>query len=835
MDDLRELERIALSSGPANAASAGSPAPQPVSLTGSATFDGTMEGSLKEPRITGQLSARDLGVRGSRWRSLRTGIHLDASNFSLQQGSLESSNEGNIHFELGVGMHDWKYVPSAPLTAKVSVARMPLAEIGSAAQLKLPVSGILSARLSLRGSQLNPLGKGTAQLTQAKIQDEPVQNLTVQFEATGDRVASSVKAQLTAGGVTGNLVFYPKNQGYEVQVEAPGIRLDQLMTLRSKNLPLQGLLRASVNGQGTVKEPRLAALAEIGELRVRGETVRGLKARVSLDHQQLKFNLDSNVANTFVQAEGEVDLTSDYKATAKLDTRGIVLESLLATYLPGRASELRGQMELHGELKGPLKDPDRLEARIEIPVLSASYQSLQLASTAPIRLSYRNGLVNIERVSLKGTGTEVQVQGSIPLRDPSPLSLSATGTVNLELLKMLNPDLASSGQLAVNIVTAGDRAHPKLEGQARIVNGSFAAGSAPLGLENINGELTIQPNRIEIKQVVAKSGGGDVQAHGFITYQPGLQFNISIDGNNIRLRYPEGMRSEMDPHLVLQGTPQASSLSGRILVNRLSFTQEFDLATFLSGFEGQTTASTPEGFAKNLTLDVALQSTENLGLMSSKLTLQGQANLRVRGTAARPVVLGRANVTDGEIFFLNKRYRIERGVVDFVNPSRTEPVVNVLVTTIVNQYNLSLNFAGTLDNLRTSYVSDPPLPPVDIINLLTVGKTTEGANTPSSLGANSVLAQGLASEVSSRVEKLAGLSSLQIDPLIGGNQRNPSARLAIQHRVTKDFIFTYATDVTSTQREVIQAEYQISPRWSVTAVRDENGSFAVDFRLRKNF
>ena len=132
------------------------------------------------------------------------------------------------------------------------------------------------------------------------------------------------------------------------------------------------------------------------------------------------------------------------------------------------------------------------------------------------------------------------------------------------------------------------------------------------------------------------------------------------------------MRSEMDPHLVLQGTPQASSLSGRILVNRLSFTQEFDLATFLSGFEGQTTASTPEGFAKNLTLDVALQSTENLGLMSSKLTLQGQANLRVRGTAARPVVLGRANVTDGEIFFLNKRYRIERGVVDFVNPSRTE-------------------------------------------------------------------------------------------------------------------------------------------------------------------
>src|SRR5439155_20932671 len=199
------------------------------------------------------------------------------------------------------------------------------------------------------------------------------------------------------------------------------------------------------------------------------------------------------------------------------------------------------------------------------------------------------------------------------------------------------------GELALNIVTAGDRAHPRMEGQARIVNASFATSTAPLGLQNLNGELTIQPNRIEIKQVVAKSGGGDVQVHGFVTYQSGVRFNISIDGNHIRLRYPEGMRSEMDPHLVLQGTPQASSLSGRILVNRLSFTQEFDLATFLSGFEGQTTASTPEGFAKNLTLDVALQSTENLGLVSSKLPSQGQATLRVRGTAARPVVLGRAN------------------------------------------------------------------------------------------------------------------------------------------------------------------------------------------------
>jgi translocation and assembly module TamB len=103
------------------------------------------------------------------------------------------------------------------------------------------------------------------------------------------------------------------------------------------------------------------------------------------------------------------------------------------------------------------------------------------------------------------------------------------------------------------------------------------------------------------------------------------------------------------------------------------------------------------------------------------------------------------------------------------------------------------------------------------------------------LGANSVLAQGLSSQVSTQIEKLAGISSLSIDPLLGGNQRNPSARLAIQHCVSKDFIFTYSIDVTATQRELIQLEYQISPRWSVTLTRNENGAIAFDGRFRKSF
>jgi cell division protein YceG involved in septum cleavage len=89
--------------------------------------------------------------------------------------------------------------------------------------------------------------------------------------------------------------------------------------------------------------------------------------------------------------------------------------------------------------------------------------------------------------------------------------------------------------------------------------------------------------------------------------------------------------------------------------------------------------------------------------------------------------------------------------------------------------------------------------------------------------------------VSGGVQKLAGLSSLSIDPTLGGNNSDPGARIAMQKRVTNDFLFTFATDVTSTQRELIQGEYQFTKRWSVSVTRDENGGFAVDGKYHKRY
>jgi translocation and assembly module TamB len=185
---------------------------------------------------------------------------------------------------------------------------------------------------------------------------------------------------------------------------------------------------------------------------------------------------------------------------------------------------------------------------------------------------------------------------------------------------------------------------------------------------------------------------------------------------------------------------------------------------------------------------------------------------------------------------------LNSGTVQFINPTMTEPVVNLDLSTTVQQYNIGLRFRGPAAQLQTQYTSDPALPEADIIHLLAFGSTTEAsseasANTTTNQAAESLIASQVSSQVTSRVAKVAGISQLSINPVIanGTSQGPPGANITIQQRVTGNLFVTFSSNVASTQSQVIQGQYQISPRVSVSATRDPNGGFAMDGIIKKSW
>ena len=101
--------------------------------------------------------------------------------------------------------------------------------------------------------------------------------------------------------------------------------------------------------------------------------------------------------------------------------------------------------------------------------------------------------------------------------------------------------------------------------------------------------------------------------------------------------------------------------------------------------------------------------------------LEADANLRIRGTAEHPILF--IDVLSGDLFLRDNHYHVSRGDLNFANPFRLNPVINVEATTTIQQYEITLNFTGEASKLSLSYRSDPPLPANDIITLLALGET----------------------------------------------------------------------------------------------------------------
>ena len=803
-------------------------------ISGSATLNATVQGSMQRPKVSAHLNAQNLQVQGSEWKSADLSLQADPSRIVISNGTLINARRGQASYDATIALHNWAYRPSDPIQAHLSVRQMQIVDLQHLANVQYPVSGELSAKLSLTGSEADPRGSGSVDIANARAYDEPLKALALKFHGDKGSIVSDLHISADAGSIDASLSYAMQRKAYKAKLDAPAIVLQKLRTVQAKNLELQGTVTISASGEGTVDDPQLNVSIQLPKLQVQDKSLVGVKADFHVANKQADLSVDSQVAQANLNARGKVSLTGDYQADASINTSVLPLEVLLATFSSRVPQGFSGQTELHATLKGPLKNTNQLEAHLVIPTFTASYQSLQIGAAGPIRADYAHSVVTLQPAEIRGTGTSLRLQGSIPLAGNSAPSFTAEGSLDAHIFRMVSPDLRSSGTVAMNVHATGSAANPQVAGQVQLQNLAFATDAAPLGIEKLNGTLDLDNQRVKISSLTGQVGGGQISVGGSVTYRPTQRFDIAVKADSVRLRYPDGLRTVLEGNLAWVGTTDASTMQGRVLLDSLSFTPDFDLASFGDQFSSNAEAPAVPGFADTISLQIALQSKENLSATSSQISLEGSAALNVSGNAANPVITGRTDLTSGELFYRNVRYELQRGIITLADPNETKPNLDVSVTTTVEQYNLTINLRGPLDSLTTSYTSDPPLATADIINLIARGKTSSEL-AASSQSTDSMIASQAASQVSGNLQKLAGISSLQIDPTFGGNNQNPSTRVAVQQRVTKNFLFTFSTDVSQPGQELVQGDYQINKRWSVSVARDQLGGVSVDGRFHTKF
>jgi translocation and assembly module TamB len=434
------------------------------------------------------------------------------------------------------------------------------------------------------------------------------------------------------------------------------------------------------------------------------------------------------------------------------------------------------------------------------------------------------------------------------LTESREMDFSLEGTVNMALLQTLNPKISARGRLGLNLNAAGTLSSPVLQGRLEVKDTFVSHYDFPSGLSNLNGVLLFDQNQIQIESLNGATGGGIIALTGSGSYQKGLfTMDIGATAHDVRLRYPPGVSSTANANLRLTGSSNSALLSGDVLVTKLGVTPGFDFAAYLEKSKRSLAVAGPDTLESRLRLDIHVVTTPELQMQTALAKLSGNADLRVRGTADRPVAVGRVNANEGgEISFNGTKYRLERGEVTFSNLAKTEPIIDIQAATRVRDYDITVNISGDVsksNSLKATWHSEPPLPEADVINLLALGRTREesaalqGANSAGFGGeaSNLLITEALNTAVSSRVQRLFGVSRIKIDPQGLTSETNVvrGPQVTIEQQVASNLTITYSTNVSVASQQIIQVEYNLARNVSIVALRDQNGVVSFDVKIRQ--
>jgi translocation and assembly module TamB len=737
---------------------------------------------------------------------------------------------------------------------------------------------LISAAIHVSGSLESPLVSSAV----------TIENLTVFGErfaqARTDLTFTTTALELTHGEarngagrltVSGNY-NHPANDwkdgSLRFDVASSGLDLSAIQHLQDVASGLGGRLDLKAGGGAKIVNGLVDLTSLNGELTVRNAALDGrsygnLTVTAATKLPLLTLAATATLDDVQLHATGEWRMEGDYRGQAHLPIPRISLATL-HDLTPGKHVRkdlpFDGFIEGEATISGPLNQPSLMKADVTLstvqlnasptvrPVSGVLLQDLVLRNAQPLHIVATPGSIDFGRASFVAKDTTLDATGRLTLNSKNPWDVAIQGRINFSILQLFNPGLLGAGATIVNVKIEGPLTEPQVQGRLELQNASLFLRDVPNGVDNANGLILFDRNRATVQNLSGKSGGGDISFENgsFLGFRgSSLVYRLQATARNVRYRTPEGISVTADGSLALTGTSESSVLSGSVSVTRAAFNPRTDVGDLLASTTTPVAATSNE-YLQGLQLDVHVLTLHTLELETSLTrNIRADADLRVRGTPARPILLGHVTVNSGQIEFFGNKYSINRGEVSFNNPAKNEPVINMDLSTQVRGITVDISFSGSLNKLNFSYRSDPPLEASDIVALLAVGRTPSTAgplatsqastNVNNSYlgvgdGSNSLLSQAIAPN-SGRLQKFFGVSHIKIDPQLTDVTIVPQARLTLEQQVSSDVTLTYITNLAVTNQQIVRVEWDFSRKWSAVALRDENGAFSVDFQYRHRF
>ena len=832
-----------------------------IPIGGYGTFDGVMFDSVRRPRIEGTFDIEQLRAFDVLWGRARGEATIENAYADVRSVRVESSDATlNVdgRFSIGYPRADG----GEQINARIRMTRWPVVDLRHAFRLdSYDVVGVASGEYRVVGDYERPFGFGTMSILDGVAYGEGFDAATASLRLEGEGARFDTIEVLKAGGRGTGAAFVGWDGTYSFNFDAERMQVEGIALAAASGLPLAGVVDFTAGGSGTFDVPRYDVRGTIRDFFVGDEGIGEVLGTIAVNGDLLTLNVEAASPRLAVSGAGRIALTPGREADLSFSVSDTSLDPYVRVFEPRLSPFTTAVASGNVRVTGPLADVDAVSVEAIVERVDMRFFDYAVRNDAPVRLAFDQHAVRIDQMRLVGEGTELDVAGLVDLHNVQ-IALRTAGLANLSILQGFAPDVRGSGQARVAATLEGDLENPLVNGTMAFDNGRVRYFGLPHAVENLSGEARFDSRGLNLDGLTGRLGGGPVAFGGRIEiagYLPN-RLDIRMTGEQMRLRFPEGMRSLVDATLALQGTLEAPTLSGDVTVRSAVYTRRFDGA---GGLLDLTDSDVLGGVAPvettiPLRYDVRINAPSTLFVENNAVRIEASADLQLRGTYDRPLLVGRAEVDSGELRFEGRRYLVTRGTVDFTNPTRIEPFFDIETETRVRvpgqTYRITLRATGTLDRLAPEVSSDPPLPEVEALALLfsdvVPGQDVEfrrftAAVTPEQQllreRATRALTGTLSSGVGRVVEETFGVDTFQFSPSLvdlseQSSRLDPAARVTIGKRLSDRIFLTYSRSLSSSRSDqLVLLEYDQTDRFSWVLSRNEDRTYALEVRRRHAF
>ena len=864
-----------------------------VRVAGNLTFDGNVKGNLTDPTVTGKASLDTIAMRGREVGSVATDILVSPTGVELQNGKLQDKTGGVALFTVTIPNTGTNNV-----AVKATLTNINAGNLLAALPVDLPeqikdLNGQTSGTVDISG--LPNESRGEVNLSSAKgvIAGQTFDGLAVKAVFTGTNIdLQRAEMRIGAGQLSATGNYERASQAFNFDLGGKTVPLPLLLSLLPKNENIPAIAgdvdftaRATgvfertssydVNFSGVAQSVKVGENS-LGEVRFRGQTANqtltaDLTASLDGNPQVIKATVNFGDANLpFMVA-------TDFNQSPLAPFLAFIpqVKGMPITGTGTGRVEFGGNLSQLDDKGNRIYSAANLNGTLQFSQLALQIQDTPLAAAEPVLVRFNTREIVFEHARFAGGGSNMTISGSKALTDDGSNNLSIDGRVNLNLLNLVTKDTFFAGYADTSVRLSGPNATARLTGSSNIINGSVATflGSDRFTVDRLKAHVIFTSNQVEVDEATGYLGGGKFTASGGGILGGGdstaagsgllgglaLQaFRFTLDGNNVTVPLPKDFITTGDAQLEISGRRNSATeglqmtIGGRVFARRAIYSKDIDLANLIgsrreAALSGNSTSAAPR-------FDLVIEGRDALIVKNNIADLKASVSLVLTGDANDPRISGRITATSGTILFRKERYEVQRAVLEFPPETAIEPVINLQAESEIAGYQVFVNLAGPLkdsEQLTATVRSSPALPQADVVSLITTGSltnTTGGIPTLAQTGINTaaeILTDAIINDpLRKATDKLFGLNVFEIDPIISGQQLNPSARLTVGRQINNNLRVTYSTNLSQDQNQVLALEYRVSNKLSfvaqfeqrsLTNVTRNRDNFSLGVRFRRRF